>query len=536
MKFIKNVFNDIVGKIKKVYQIAPVTIISMLVLTIITVICLNNFNTVTDYVVAFLIFLTIGSFLTESLNKQKIIGYCLSAVIALIFSVLFNAEDGPGFWTAMYAVCYSATALILGIYFRYKASKKDLQNYVTGAFVSICKLSVIYGVISIGVLIIYLLVNYLLLEDLDTIDFLERIELFILGAYYGPSLIYSIFIPDEKTDGFFKILIKYVLNILVLIYFIVIYLYIIKIAFAGDLPSNEIFMIISFLFAVGLPVWTMAQSYNQKKLEFLDKTNNIMPYLFAPFIGLQTYSMMLRVFTYGLTTSRYLGLMLILVEVAYVILYSLKKTDKTFFVLVAAVVISTIIPFVNATSLANYSQSLVIKGYDMNANYSTEEMSRIKSAYSYLRYSEGGSKYIDMYLTADEIAKLEKSNYDYYDDYKDRVSLYASRSEYGQAIDIDGYSQMYQLDVNGYDSRGTSVDKYFKEIQLVEDDDERYNIYPLVERYIANRQNIYKYFSNNYEYVVDENTKIILKSFDLDYNSTNNTISSVYIEGYVLKK
>ncbi len=532
MKFIKNVFNDIVGKIKKVYQIAPVTIISMLVLTIITVICFDNFNKVTDYVVVFLIFLTIGSFLTESLNKQKIIGYSLSSVIALIFTILFNKEGGPGFWTGMYAICYGSVASILGVYFRYKASNKDLQNYVTGAFVSICKLSVIYGDISIGVLIIYLLVNYLLLEDLDTIDFLERIELFILGAYYGPSIIYSIFIPDNETEGFFKILIKYVLNILVLIYFVVIYLYIIKIIFSGDLPSNEIFSIISFLFAVGLPVWTMAQSYNQKKLVFLDKTNNIMPYLFAPFIGLQTYAMMLRVFSYGLTTSRYLGLMLIVVEVAYIVLYSLKKADKTFLVLVAIVVVSTIIPFINANSLSNYSQSLVIKDYDMNANYSSEEMSRFKSAYSYLLHSEDGVAYINKYLTAEEKAKIEKSTY-YYDDYKDLVYLHASRSSYGLTIDVDGYSKMYEMNINGYDSRGTSIDKYFKEIQF---NNESYNIYPLVERYIDHKDNLNRYFSDNYEYIVDENTKIILKSFDLDYNSTNNTISSVYIEGYVLKK
>ena len=535
MKFIKKVFNDIVGKIKKVYEIAPVTIVSLLVLTIITVICFDNFNKVTDYVVAFLIFLTVGAFLTESLNKEKVIGYSVSALVALIFTVLVNAEDGPTFWTMMFALCYMLCAAILGVYFRYKASKKSLENYVTGAFVSICKLSVIYGVISIGVLIIYALVNFLLFEDADVYDIIERIELFILGAYYGPSIIYSIFIPESETEGFFKVLIKYVMNIIVLVYFVVIYLYIIKILFALDLPSNEIFNIVSVLFACGLPVWTMAASYNAKKLSFLDKANNIMPYLFAPFIGLQTYAMMIRVFSYGLTPSRYLGLMLIAVEVAYIVLYAFKKTDKTFFVAVIAVAVSTVVPFINANTLSNYSQSLVIKNFEMTRTYTKDETSRIKSAYSYLRYSEGGQKYIDKYLTKEEINRINE--YEYSHEYeRDYEYVSASLRGYDRPINVEGYSEVYPISVNGYEERGLSIQDCFQGVRLLDNDTQRYDIYPLISDYLLHQDKIYNYFEENNEYIIDENTKLVLTSFDLSYYTSNNDIKDYYLNGYVLKR
>ena len=59
------------------------------------------------------------------------------------------------------------------------------------------------------------------------------------------------------------------------------------------MPSNSIFRILTGLFIAGLPIWTMNAFYTQHNP--LLKISRLLPYLFAPLVLLQAYSIGIRI-------------------------------------------------------------------------------------------------------------------------------------------------------------------------------------------------------------------------------------------------
>ena len=159
-------------------------------------------------------------------------------------------------------------------------------------------------------------------------------------------------------------------------------MYIIKIIFLRDIPSNLIFRILSALFIIGLPVWTMILSFKENTT--LDKINRKLPLLFIPFIILQIYSIGTRILSNGITELRYLCLMLIIFEIVYIIIYLTKKekVSRILLVFLALTVISTIAPYINMFTISNLSQYNNLKIYKQKTEYSEEEKTKIYGAYN----------------------------------------------------------------------------------------------------------------------------------------------------------
>lgn len=532
----------------------PLTIISAIVLTVIYTICLDNYSIETTTLTNISLFIVIfasSTFLIETVLetkiKKKIIYYIIAAIWATVLTYAVNIEEGLLgmsntiflFKIERFIICYLIATIVLAIYYNYKSLNKTFEQYVTSTFVTIFKTSLIYGILAIGIAMITAVFVYLILDG-ESYILVARMEILLFGVYYIPTVLYSFYDQEEEIGKFAKIVIKYVLGTLVIVAFAIIYMYIIKIIFLRDIPSNLIFRILSALFIIGLPVWTMILSFKENTT--LDKINRKLPLLFIPFIILQIYSIGTRILSNGITELRYLCLMLIIFEIVYIIIYLTKKekVSRILLVFLALTVISTIAPYINMFTISNLSQYNNLKIYKQKTEYSEEEKTKIYGAYNYLRHSSiEGKKYIENYLTKDDeelIKKLKNSGTKKSDNGK---NIYVDKDI--NYIEVEGYKKVYKIDSYSYNSskENITIDETFSNIEINTQESNysiEANILPLINEYVNHENEMNNYSEENNELKLDENKKIILERLILEYDDTTKNVSYYNMSGYLLEK
>lgn len=532
----------------------PLTIISAIVLTVIYTICLDNYSIETTTLTNISLFIVIfasSTFLIETVLetkiKKKIIYYIIAAIWATVLTYAVNIEEGLLgmsntiflFKIERFIICYLIATIVLAIYYNYKSLNKTFEQYVTSTFVTIFKTSLIYGILAIGIAMITAVFVYLILDG-ESYILVARMEILLFGVYYIPTVLYSFYDQEEEIGKFAKIVIKYVLGTLVIVAFAIIYMYIIKIIFLRDIPSNLIFRILSALFIIGLPVWTMILSFKENTT--LDKINRKLPLLFIPFIILQIYSIGTRILSNGITELRYLCLMLIIFEIVYIIIYLTKKekVSRILLVFLALTVISTIAPYINMFTISNLSQYNNLKIYKQKTEYSEEEKTKIYGAYNYLRHSSiEGKKYIENYLTKDDeelIKKLKNSGTKKSDNGK---NIYIDKDI--NYIEVEGYKKVYKIDSYSYNSskENRTIDETFSNIEINTQESNysiEANILPLINEYVNHENEMNNYSEENNELKLDENKKIILERLILEYDDTTKNVSYYNMSGYLLEK
>lgn len=532
----------------------PLTIISAIVLTVIYTICLDNYSIETTTLTNISLFIVIfasSTFLIETVLetkiKKKIIYYIIAAIWATVLTYAVNIEEGLLgmsntiflFKIERFIICYLIATIVLAIYYNYKNLNKTFEQYVTSTFVTIFKTSLIYGILAIGIAMITAVFVYLILDG-ESYILVARMEILLFGVYYIPTVLYSFYDQEEEIGKFAKIVIKYVLGTLVIVAFAIIYMYIIKIIFLRDIPSNLIFRILSALFIIGLPVWTMILSFKENTT--LDKINRKLPLLFIPFIILQIYSIGTRILSNGITELRYLCLMLIIFEIVYIIIYLTKKekVSRNLLVFLALTVISTIAPYINMFTISNLSQYNNLKIYKQKTEYSEEEKTKIYGAYNYLRHSSiEGKKYIENYLTKDDeelIKKLKNSETKKSDNGK---NIYVDKDI--NYIEVEGYKKVYKIDSYSYNSskENRTIDETFSNIEINTQESNysiEANILPLINEYVNHENEMNNYSEENNELKLDENKKIILERLILEYDDTTKNVSYYNMSGYLLEK
>ncbi len=534
--------------IKKVFEKNPVTIISILLFSAFTAITMDT-ELITDAwwqnIILFTLYFVSGTFLVEAFfyknDPKKVISCVISAMIAIVFVVLHNyvLEIEHILWKI--AVCYVVTLWILSIYFRFKKVKKDFTQYFLKVSVNMLKTSIIYGVLTIGITIVSSIFVYLIWEEIGYI-LITRLQIILLGFYYIPKLIYCLTDVEGEVNVFFKGLIKYVLTGLVMISFIIIYMYMIKILILRDMPKNQIFRILSALFIIGMPIWTMTQYFKDESLWY--KISLKLPIAFIPFILLQIYTIGTRIADNGFTPLRYVCVALVIFEIIYSLMYILKKEKIEILLLIfnAIVIVSLIIPGINMFKISDVSQAQRLKIFKNKSDYTEEEKEKIYGAYRYLKYSPDGEKYINKILESEDIEIIktfhQSETYNSNSEFK-----YINASTNMERIDIREYSNLYFITSS---SRFNNMDleETFKEIELKCEDFTgtiEVNVLERFKEYIntymnSGKEELERYFDAHHEIEIDNSKKLIIKSFYLNYNSDSRVVKNYSIKGYWLEK
>ncbi len=533
--------------LKKSMEQFPLTMITIIILTLIYVIGLEGNvigGTILRNIMLFGVTFANGAFLTETLTsekKKKLIGYVISAVLALTFTYIIAEPNILSKsiinWIEKLFTCSMLSTFALSIYFNYKKSEKTFEKYLTSVFVNILKASIIYGILALGSIIVTAVFIFLILDGKDY-TLLARIEILILGIYYVPALLYSLCNIEEKVSKFSKIVIKYVLGTLVIVAFAIIYIYIIKIIILRDIPSNQIFRILTALFILGCPIWTMIESFNEDTA--IDKINKELPKLFIPFIALQIYSIGVRILDNGITENRYLCIVLIIFEIIYTIIkLRRKEVGKTILVFIALTIISTVIPYINMNNISKISQYNNLKIFKEKTEYTEEEKQKIYGGYSYLQNTEEGNDLIKSLLTEneeEEIRNFRKQTVFEYDSDSDTIQRINGYADV-EFIDVAEYKKLYMIDSFNYSDKQGDISEVFGNLELKLNDNETVyaNISEKINEYIQYGENLDKNFENINEIQIDNNKKLILRNISVSYDKVNKKVEDYSIVGYLLE-
>lgn len=542
-------------KLKSIFQISkksfekfPVTIITILLFSAFSAIVIDTElikEEVWQNIMFFVLYFASGTLFIESLfhekNKKKIVLYTISAVISIVIVTMQNNEFiNNVLWKI--SICYVLTLWILSVYFLFRKSNRAFKEYILKVFVNIIKTSIIYGILSIGIAIVSSIFVYLIWEKLGY-TLVLRLEIILLGFYYIPKLIYCLVDVKEEVNALFEGLIKYVLTSLVIISFIIIYMYIIKILIFRDMPKNQIFRILSALFIVGMPIWTMMQYFKDES--FLYKVSLKLPIAFIPFIFLQIYTIGIRIADNGITPLRYVCIALILFEIAYILMYIFKKEKLESLLLVfnAIIIISLIVPGINMFKISDMSQAQKLKIYINKSDYTDEEKDKIYGAYIYLNNSENGEKYINKILNDEDIEKIKSFKVSKVNAYNSEIVKYIQSHKNDDKIEVTGYSNLYFITASNR-SNNSNIENTFNNIELqYQNSNETINadlsgeFEKYIKTYIDLGENeLEEYFKNHNEIEIDNDKKLIIKSFYLNYNQEAKLVKNYSIKGYLLEK
>ncbi len=441
-------------------------------------------NTLT-FIRYFLLSITAAFFLCESNFKYKrmigrieslkqiskslvyfivvLLGAAFSAVYALFQVLPYNTDiqilglstsDTKELFLRFFYV-YLAICICSGIFFLYKKCGVSFENYSVKGFLGIMKGYLAYGVILLGSLCIVWVFS-LLIKDIDAVEFVMAI---VTGLMAYTALLMALSKPSVTISKFGTVMMGYVFPGILAVAFVIVYVYIIKILVTWTFPSNEAFTIVTALFACGICIWTMAQGCMEGR--YL-KALRIFPLLFIPFIVIQIMCLFMRVNQYGITPSRYAGIMLIVFEIFYESYYIFRLIKGKglggflFPVVIAFVVAGLIVPGINMFACVTRSQKKVVEKVveQMAAGISVDDqdLARAKSAYDEILYQGGlegtifirtlGNKYTEEKV--DEFLDHKLASY------ADRHSRFSTETTW-DVVDVSGYNSMSQVDMYSFE-------------------------------------------------------------------------------------
>lgn len=541
MKNIKEKIEKIFNKFKKLFETYPLTLFVIVITTVILAITVDTeiLDSISlDNILLFSALFVCGNLFIETIfkkiDRKKIGLYILSAIFAIAITFSTNIEnDVLGIKNTVFIgyisriiVCYLVSTVAITIYIHYKNSKLEFNEYILKAGINFFRTGLIYLLLVIGLAMITSVFVFLLLSG-ENYSLVYRVQILLIGFFLLPMSINSVYDLKNEIDKFEKIIVRYVLDVLVIIAFVVIYLYIGKIILLRDMPANQIFRIIAILFVIGCPIWIVAGYF--KDNDFIAKINNKLPILFIPFILLQIYTIGVRIYYNGMTEPRYLCIMLIIFEIIYTIIYikNKEKDGNIILVLVVITIISGIVPYLNMFKVSQISQYNNLKIIKEKENLSELEKEKVAGAYYYLKDTEEGKELITGLLTQDEIDEILKYN----GNSSNKKSIYLSKNV--ENIDIADYNKLYVINSYNYYKDYNSIETEFKNIKV---DNYEIDLSNIILEYIANEENIEEYFEENNEYVITENKKIIIESLVLYYDSINKTVTDYSLDGYLLVK
>ena len=329
-------------------------------------------------------------------SRAKIPAFTAAALIACVAAYNIGLKKGEQIMHMSGDIIKDVTTrlligylllLMLGIvYYSFKKTGISFEEYTLRIFSNLVKVYIFYFILLIGTLIITAIFDALFIDGYSSLS--SACVIFVTGLYFVPQCLAALSDMRDTPGYYIKTVVKYILSWMTICSMAVVYLYMLKIIIMFEIPSNEIFSIVSVLFCLGIPIWIVVGYYRDETK--YSKVLSALPYIFAPLIILQIYSMGIRIYEHGMTNERYMGVMLIVFEIGTVIIWKLckQKYEVLIKLLAIIIVVTVFVPVVNAESVSNIWQKTFLQKYYQavidGKDITDIEYERMMGAYSYL--------------------------------------------------------------------------------------------------------------------------------------------------------
>lgn len=485
-----------------------------------------------------MLFSIILCFSVESIleiNWLRIPLYIISIVLAYITkNIIFNDEHNMIILLAIAGAYLSIT--LYSIYRIIKDNEVSLSQFLGRFLNNNVILGIAISVLQMGLVFIASIITTLLLNESDY-DIFLKFEILLFGLFIVPGELLCLINIKNKIIKPIKILICYIILPIVLIAGIIIYIYFIKLLITKEIPSNQIFAIISSLYVFACPTWIMINNFKDEN-KIIAKLSKIIPLTFIPFIIMQIYSLGVRIIDYGITPTRYIGLMLIVFEIITILLTIVKDhkyLNKSICVLIILIIIATIIPGINIFEMSWNSQlkrlTTVYKEGIAYNQLSEEEQSKAYGAYRYLSSIESDiKKNLPEYIQETDFGTKE---YDY-----EMNERFLSHITYNgpENINIEGFKTIRDIDFYFYYYNETpninEID--FSEIKIFDSQEKNNKIEENLKKFIYESAKSNKL--TNDRIALDENTTFVFTFFNCSYYKNTFNIENLSFNGYMLMK
>ncbi len=563
----KNRLDSLKEKIKKllsgladVFRDYPLTMAMILVAALSSAILLHidhkdSMKEYCEMVMQFAFWMAAQCFVIEEIFRKKLIPKICGIVFAILYASAFDYINFTKKVTVFginleiikeihlkVCVVYGVLLFAAVIFHLFKRLKEDFEAYCTGSFLTLLKSYVIYGLFAAGLAVILYIFNELIF---DTGDLIECSEAFLATGFIAAMTIRALSSEHEKPGRFARICVMYALLPMLLIAFAIIYIYMIKIFVLNEIPSNSVFRILSGLFSVGVPIWTMAHVMGND-VKGLKKISFIVPYVFIPFIFLQCWSLGIRIKQYGLTESRYSGIILIIVEVLYFIVYTIGriiKKDLIFimlFVLMILAPVCAFVPHICYDDAVIDSQMKRIKNIISMENISPSDGRQLISAYNEIKNTGyKGKKTAETAFSESEKKIIQEHRND--PDYSYSSTAYMSDDRALADLDISAYGRISETGFIHWEYGDINDRPYDLEFSTLSDNSPVYTINleglakSAVSQYEAGKE--YEFELGNYRLMkIDDKNDLYIKEITVIYNEEEPEEMEIKISGYVLER
>lgn len=380
-------------------------------------------------------------------------------------------------WTEQFAVGYVLLLLLGTVCFCHRKSGVGFIEYMLHVLVNWCVTTAVFLVVSIGTAMVLSVVDALFFDSYGVLG--DTGLILVTGLYYVPGCIMALQNTDSNIETQLgRVLIRYVLTGMTICALMTVYVYLLRNLIIWEMPSNELFGIVTGLFCFGMPIWVMDYYYRDetKYMRFLER----LPYGLLPLIPVQIYAMGVRIYEYGMTPGRYMGVAMVIFEIAVLVIWRFRK-DKMEYVLVfsgACVIIIFLVPGMNRNSLSDRWQQTFLETYYQKlltqGSLTQIERQRLQGAYDYLKSRPEMASVLEQHNIYEEsfAERLAETGMDM-ETYTQIESHQIHCRPMVDSLDVGGFSRLYVVNEDaGYHVTEEKIPVDFTAFRLCKQDDD----------------------------------------------------------------
>ena len=500
----------------------------------------------------FMVMLVCSTCLIETFMKKqskRILGYGIAILINCIYFIigwngttLFGVTE-KGMVEALNRILigYVLLTICLVMYGVIKKEKITFEEYLLKIGHNIAKVGIVYLSLVIGTMLLITVFSVLLLngDNYNVGNIIYIIQTLLLGGYFLPSMLKAItYMEKDKKEGFTKKMVLYVLLPLVILAFLIVYSYIGQIVLQWEMPRNVISRILIFIFVIGFPVWNMAKVYEEKN--WVRRTAIALPIAFAILLPLEIYAIGIRIGDYGITPSRYLVLIFIVLQIValgFNIYKRGKYVDKILIVFAVTIFITFLTPInydkVSLWSQKNRMENNINQGQSFSSL--TEEQKKVvKGAYTYIQKED--KNFLPSYLSEEQQKEITSYSNVITNPYQPESQFLYLQAEQ-KNMDITSYQKMtYVKSERIQYSKESSIKLRDKDGIVITEVNLEELAKALIEKQEEGKGVQNEYFKKHNEIELNEQKKLYIANMSVEYKTKGDKITYIEIEGDLFEK
>ncbi len=524
--FMKNLFDRIknaLGRLEDCFRRFPFSFIYLCLITLVGSYLIISEKQGSE-ITAAMVFGGLLCFLLElayeyGLHRIRLISPAASFLISVLIYWLLKTYQNEYVYTAVFTLAIAIVSLICFILYKNRENRKLFSHLVKSLFIVQVFAVVIFSGFGVCIAAFHFLIfGFHNVWKLYEILFLAVTTLFGITLFlsYVPR-------PDEEVEvpNLYRTMIHKALFYIYLVLIGILYLYILKIIITWKMPIGKLNWFGSFalLFYV---FFYLSVDEKDGRLQTLFKQYGA--YLLLPVLAIQIFAIVIRLNAYGLTTARFVSLIFIGIAVAFMLSSIFKLPVFYCFLLIPILAVVFTCTPLNIYDVPNRVQenrlmnaltkggALVNGKLDDSVEMEAEYLEDAKSAYEYLKWSDGKKSAFYETFAKSKIAKLF-NEFSY--DNGNLKSFSYSNDLYDTDLDIGEYKSLRVLS--------------YEEAALYQDDLTAFLL-------SLDETQSEQYYQDPLEYELSDGNRIIFEYISYDYDQDSQKFVYLFWKGILLSK